>query len=69
VNTASNDFHRTYFDAALINFRKKTPLYIWELEEVDINKLLAHLEKICAKLDKPPIVCIDYLQIFGLGSD
>ena len=62
--------HGDAYRAAIAKITKnKFPLYIWELDEPNIDKLLDRLEKICAKLDKPPIVCIDYLQILAVGSE
>ena len=45
------------------------PLYIWELDEVNIDKLLNRIENICSHSDKPPVVCIDYLQLLAGDSD
>ena len=62
--------HEDAYRAALKKFLdKKTTLYIKEYNTPDIDKLIADLEKICAKLDKPPIVCIDYLQLFASYAD
>jgi replicative DNA helicase len=47
----------------------KIPLRIWELEEVKVDKLLERLEKVCEKVEKPPIVCIDYLQLLSGGNE
>ena len=65
-----NDFHRDAYCEALNKFRTvHQPLYIWEESKIDIDALLARLEKICASVDTPPIVCIDYLQILVAGSE
>ncbi len=62
--------HGVAYRAAMAKFtQNKNPLYIWEQDEPSIDKLLARLEKICAHLEKPPIVCIDYLQILAVGSE
>ena len=65
-----NNFHKNAFNEALKILKEDTnPIYIWELDDIDINNLLTRLEKICTKIDKPPIVCIDYLQILAAGSE
>lgn len=61
--------HGDAYRDAISKFANNPPLYIWELDDPNIDKLLARLDKICAKLDKPPIVCIDYLQILAVGSE
>ena len=62
--------HEDAYRVALKKFLdKKTTLHIKEYNTPDIDKLIADLEKICAKLDKPPIVCIDYLQLFASYAD
>lgn len=62
--------HGNAYRAAIKKVTEKTtPLHIWELNEPNIDKLFDRLEKICAYLDKPPIVCIDYLQILAVGSE
>ena len=61
--------HGDAYKDAISKFANNPLLYIWELDEPNIDKLLDRLEKICAKLDKPPIVCIDYLQILAVGSE
>lgn len=65
-----NDFHKDAFNKAFeILTDNDTPLYIWEEKEIDVLKLLERLRKACKHLHKPPIVCIDYLQLLGSGSD
>lgn len=38
---------------------------VLELTDETIDELLKTLQPICAKLDKPPVICIDYLQLVG----
>ena len=58
--------HEESYRAALKKFLgNQITLHIKEYNEPDIDELIANLEKICTKLDKPPIVCIDYLQLFA----
>ena len=65
-----NNFHKDAYDEALDNFRhKQKPLFIWEENEISIEELLARLENICTTLEKPPVVCIDYLQLLAAGSE
>ena len=62
--------HEENYKKAVQNFiGSKIPLRIWELDEVNVDKLLERLEKICAKVEKPPIVCIDYLQLLSGGNE
>lgn len=65
-----NDFHKDAFNKAFeILTGNDAPLYIWEEKEIDVPKLLERIKKVCKQLPKPPIVCIDYLQLLGAGSD
>lgn len=65
-----NDFHKNAFHEALKILKEdQNPIYIWELDDINIDALLTRLEKICTKIDKPPIVCIDYLQLLAEGSE
>lgn len=50
-------------------FEQPIPLFIWELDDLNIDSLLERLQNICAKLEKPPIVCIDYLQLLAAGNE
>ena len=62
--------HTDAYTSAVNKFSKNPiPLFIWELDEIDVDKLLARLDKICAKLQKPPIICLDYLQILAGNSN
>ena len=62
--------HKENFDKVLEYLKlEKIPLFIWELDEVDIDKLLTRLDKICANLEKPPVICIDYLQILASNTE
>lgn len=63
-------YHEDAYKQALQNFKKNPlPLYIWEIADVDLNKLLNRIKKICASLKKPPVICIDYLQLLAAGTD
>ena len=65
-----NSFHKDAYLKALNNFKNdQKQLYIWEENQIDIDNLLERIKKICLKLDEPPIVCIDYLQLLTAGSD
>ena len=62
--------HEESYKQAVQNFiESKMPLRIWELDEVKVDNLLERLEKICEKVEKPPIVCIDYLQLLSGGNE
>jgi replicative DNA helicase len=62
--------HKNNFDKVLESLKKENiPLFIWEVDEIDIDKLLARLDKICAILDKPPIICLDYLQLLASNTE
>ena len=64
-----NDFHKDAFNKSFeILTGSDAPLYIWEEKEIDVPKLLERIRKACKNLPKPPIVCIDYLQLLGAGS-
>ena len=63
-------YHEDAKEKALKNFAENPlPLYIWEIAELDLNKLLNRIKQICASLDKPPVICIDYLQLLAAGSE
>ena len=65
-----NDFHKNAFHEALKILKEdQNPIYIWELDDINIDAILTRLEKICTKINKPPIVCIDYLQLLAAGSE
>lgn len=65
-----HDFHQDAYYTALHNFKNNPkPLYIWEENKLDVDKLLTRLEKICAKIPNPPVICLDYLQLFAAGSE
>ena len=62
--------HEENYKKAVQNFvESRIPLRIWELDEVKVDKLIERLEKICEKVEKPPIVCIDYLQLLSGGNE
>ncbi len=62
--------HGSTYKTAIKNLSEiQTPLYIWELDDINIDSLLSRLQKICAKIDRPPIVCIDYLQLLAGNYD
>ena len=62
--------HHANFDTVLNSLSQElTNLRVWEIDKPNIDDLLGRLEKICAKLDKPPIVAIDYLQLLAAGCD
>lgn len=62
--------HEENYKKAVKNFiESKISLRIWELDEVKIDILIERLEKICAMVEKPPIVCIDYLQLLASGNE
>ena len=63
-------YHEDAYNQALKNFAENPlPLYIWEIAELDLNKLLNRIKQICASLDKPPVICIDYLQLLAAGTE
>jgi replicative DNA helicase len=63
-------YHEDAKEKALKNFAENPlPLYIWEIADLDLNKLLNRIKQICASLDKPPVICIDYLQLLAAGSE
>lgn len=62
--------HANAYRTAIKNFSEHSiPLFIWELDDLNIDSLLERLQKICAKIDKQPIVCIDYLQLLAAGNE
>ena len=62
--------HGNAYRTAIKNFSENPiPLFIWELDDLNIDSLLERLQKICAVLAKPPIVCIDYLQLLAAGNE
>lgn len=62
--------HGNAYRTAIKNFSEHPiPLFIWELDDLNIDSLLERLQKICTKLEKPPIVCIDYLQLLAAGNE
>lgn len=62
--------HGNAYKIAIKNISEtQTSLYIWELDDTNIDSLLSRLQKICAKIARPPIVCIDYLQLLAGNSD
>ncbi len=65
-----NDFHQDAYQSAFNFFTTVTyPFHIWEETKPDVDNLIARLNNVCSVLDKPPVVCIDYLQLLGSGSD
>lgn len=69
INKSKFYEHRVDFDAALISLRDLENLTIWEMDNPNIDDLLKRLEKICLQLEKPPIICVDYLQLLAVGSE
>ncbi len=72
TNILTNKFfnHKDNFNDVLESLHNENiPFYIWELDEVDIDKLLARIGKICSTLERPPIVCIDYLQLLACNNE
>ena len=62
--------HKDTYRAAVKNFtEKQIPLHIWEFDDTNIDSLLSDVESICAKLDKPPIVAVDYLQLLASNAE
>lgn len=62
--------HGNTYRTAIKNFSEQPiPLFIWELDDLNIDSLLERLQKICAKIDKPPIICLDYLQLLATGNE
>lgn len=62
--------HEESYKKAVQNFvESRISLRIWELDEVKVDKLIDRLEKICERVEKPPIVCIDYLQLLSGGNE
>ena len=45
------------------------PLYIWEITQIDLNKILNRINQICKTLEKPPVVILDYLQLLTGAAD
>ena len=58
-----NATKKEFAQSGLKNFR------VMELREETITELLTKLEEIVKKLTKPPIICIDYLQIIPTDKD
>lgn len=72
TNILTNKFfnHKDNFNDVLESLHNENiPLYIWELDEIDIDKLLERVGKICSTLDKPPIICLDYLQLLAGNTE
>ena len=65
----SNEYRDAYIKARENFLKNPIPLYIWELAEVNINKLLNRINGICNQLEKPPVVVIDYLQLLAGDTD
>lgn len=62
--------HRANFDAALIKVKQQLSTFrVWQMATQNVDDLISRLEKICAKLEKPPVVCIDYIQLLTVGSE
>ena len=63
-------YHEDEYKTVMKNFEKNPlPLYIWEIAEIDLNKILNRINQICKTLEKPPVVVIDYLQLLTGASD
>ncbi len=62
--------HKDNFDKVLKSFIKENiPFHIWEFDEIDIDKLLERIDKICNKFNRPPIICLDYLQLLAGNNE
>ena len=62
--------HHDTYRAAIKKFTAAPiPLHIWEFDNINIDALISDIYKICAKLHKPPIVAIDYLQLLASNSE
>jgi replicative DNA helicase len=62
--------HKDNFDKVLKSFiQKNIPFHIWEFDEIDIDKLLERIDKICKKFNRPPIICLDYLQLLAGNNE
>ena len=58
--------HRENFEEVLKNLKEeKISLRVWELEEIEIEKLFERITKFIELKGKPPVVVIDYLQILA----
>ena len=42
---------------------KLSSLFVVEMSDETIDDLLRKLRKVCARTEKPPVICLDYLQI------
>lgn len=63
-------YHEEEYKTVMKNFEENPlPLYIWEIAEIDLNKILNRIKQISDTLEKPPIICIDYLQLLTGASD
>ena len=63
-------YHEEEYRAVMKKFEENPlPLYIWEIEEIDLKNLLSRIRQICQMLKKPPVVCIDYLQLLTGATD
>ena len=62
-------YHEDAVNQALKNFENPSNLYIWELQDVNLNKLLNRIKQICDTSNKPPIICLDYLQLLAAGVE
>lgn len=62
--------HERAVAKALKNFEEKpSNLYVWELQDVNLNRLLNRIKQICDMSAKPPIICLDYLQLLAAGFE
>lgn len=63
---SSNDLSKK----VIADFKQSTlDLRVIELSDENIDSVLEKLKKICARLDKPPVIAIDYLQIIPSDKD
>ena len=62
--------HEEEYKTVMKNFEENPlPLYIWEIAEIDLNKILNRIKQIADTLEKPPVICLDYLQLLTGATD
>ena len=63
-------YHEEAYKTVMQNFEENPlSLYIWEITKIDLNGIIYRLSQICKSLEKPPIICIDYLQLLTGAAD
>ena len=63
-------YHEDEYKTVMKNFEENPlPLYIWEITQIDLNKILNRINQICKTLEKPPVVILDYLQLLTGAAD